>query len=40
MISFRSGNAATPAAVLLGTLEGEQMHRRTTAVRDGYRQRS
>ncbi len=40
MISSRSGNAATPADVLLGTLEGEQMHRRTTAVRDGYRQRS
>ena len=40
MISFRSGNSATPAAMLLGTLEGEQMHRRTTAVRDGYRQRS
>jgi len=39
MISSRSGNAATPADVLLGTLEGEQMHRRTTAVRDGYRQR-
>ncbi len=40
MISYRSGNAATPADVLVGTLEGEQMHRRTTAVRDGYRQRS
>ena len=36
MISFRSGNAATPADMLLCTLEGEQMHRRTTAVREGY----
>jgi hypothetical protein len=40
MISYRNGNAATPADVLVGALEDEQMHRRTTAVRDGYRQRS
>ena len=36
MISYRSGNAATPADVLVGALEDEQMHRRATAVRDFY----
>ena len=40
MISYRNGNATTPADVLVGALEGEQMHRRATGVRDGYRQRS
>ena len=40
MISSRNGNAATPADVLVGALEDEQMHRRTKAVRDGYCQRS
>ncbi len=40
MISYRNGNAATPADVLVGALEDEQMHRRATAVRDFYRQRS
>ncbi len=37
MVSYRSGNAATPADVLVGALEDEQMHRRATAVRDFYR---
>ena len=40
MISYRAGNAATPAEVLVGALEDEQMHRRATAVRDFYRQSS
>jgi len=31
-------NAPTPAEVLVGALEDEQMHRRATAVRDFYRQ--
>lgn len=38
MISYRAGNAHTPAEVLVGALEDEQMHRRATAVRDFYRQ--
>ncbi len=38
MISYRAGNAATPADVLVGALEDAQMHRRATAVRDFYRQ--
>jgi hypothetical protein len=38
MISYRAGNAHTPADVLVGALEDEQMHRRATAVRDFYRQ--
>lgn len=38
-LSYRGGNAATPADVLVGALEDEQMHRRETAVRDFYRQR-
>jgi len=37
MISYRAGNAATPADILVGTLEDEQMHRRATAVYDFYR---
>ena len=39
-ISYRAGNAHTPAEVLVGALEDEQMHRRATAVRDFYRQSS
>ena len=38
MISYRAGNADTPADVLVGGKEDEQMHRRATAVRDFYRQ--
>lgn len=38
MISYRAGNAHTPAEVLVGALEDEQMHRRAAAVRDFYRQ--
>ena len=37
MISYRAGNAHTPADVLVGAKEDEQMHRRATAVRDFYR---
>lgn len=36
MISYRAGNPHTPADVLLGAKEDEQMHRRATAVRDFY----
>ncbi len=36
MISHRAGNAATPADILVGAKEDEQMHRRATAVRDFY----
>jgi hypothetical protein len=36
MISYRAGNAHTPADVLVGAREDEQMHRRATAVRDFY----
>ena len=36
MISYRTGNPHTPADVLVGALEDEQMHRRATAVRDFY----
>ncbi|BET67909.1 hypothetical protein ASA1KI_28270 [Opitutales bacterium ASA1] len=36
MISYRAGNAQTPADVLVGALEDEQMHRRASAVRDFY----
>ncbi len=36
MISYRAGNPATPADVLVGAKEDEQMHRRATAVRDFY----
>ena len=38
MISYKAGNADTPADVLVGAKEDEQMHRRATAVRDFYRQ--
>lgn len=37
MISYRAGNADTPADVLVGAREDEQMHRRATALRDFYR---
>jgi hypothetical protein len=37
-ISYRAGNAATPADILVGAKEDEQMHRRATAIRDFYRQ--
>jgi hypothetical protein len=37
-VSYRAGNAAIPADILVGALEDEQMHRRATAVRDFYRQ--
>ncbi len=37
MISYRAGNAAIPADVLVGAKEDEQMHRRAIAVRDFYR---
>jgi len=36
MISYRAGNAHTPADILVGAREDEQMHRRATAVRDFY----
>ncbi len=35
-ISYRAGNARTPADILVGALEDEQMHRRATAIRDFY----
>lgn len=38
MISYRAGNSAIPADILVGALEDEQMHRRATAIRDFYRQ--
>lgn len=38
MISYRAGNAHTPADVLVGALEDEQMHRHAKAVRDFYLQ--
>ncbi len=37
MVSYRTGNADTPADVLVGAEEDEQMHRRAKAVRDFYR---
>lgn len=37
MVSYRAGNANTPADILVGGLEDEQMHRRATAIRDFYR---
>jgi hypothetical protein len=39
-VSYRAGNAHTPADVLVGALEDEQMHRRATAVRDFYHSRT
>jgi hypothetical protein len=38
MVSYRAGNAAIPADILVGGKEDEQMHRRAMAVRDFYRQ--
>jgi hypothetical protein len=38
MISYRAGNADTPADILVGAKEDEQMHRRAKAVRDFYKQ--
>jgi hypothetical protein len=37
MVSYRAGNANTPADILVGALEDAQMHRRAEAVRDFYR---
>jgi len=37
MVSYRTGNPDTPADVMVGEKEDEQMHRRATAVRDFYR---
>ena len=37
-ISYKEGNADTPADVLVGAKEDDQMHRRAAAVRDFYRQ--
>lgn len=39
-ISYRAGNADTPADVLVGAKEDAQMHRRAAAVRDFYRHRT
>jgi hypothetical protein len=35
-ISYRAGNAAIPADILVGGVEDEQMHRRAESVRDFY----
>lgn len=44
MVSYQAGNAATPADILVGELEDEQMHRRAKSVyefyRDGHRSRA
>lgn len=40
MISYRAGNAHTPADVLVGAKEDEQMHRRASAIRDFYHRRT
>ena len=40
MISYRAGNAHTPADVLVGAKEDDQMHRRASAVRDFYHRRT
>ncbi len=37
MVSYRAGNADTPADIMVGGKEDEQMHRRATAIRDFYR---
>jgi hypothetical protein len=37
MISYRAGNPNTPADVLVGAREDQQMHRRATAVFEFYR---
>jgi hypothetical protein len=36
-ISYHLGNANTPADILVGALEDQQMHRRAAAVREFYR---
>ena len=36
MTSYRAGNANTPADLLVGAKEDEQMHRRGSSVRDFY----
>ncbi|HRI81367.1 MAG TPA: hypothetical protein PLF88_02940 [Opitutaceae bacterium] len=38
LVSYRAGNASTPADILVGAEEDAQMHRRAEAVRDFYRQ--
>ena len=38
MVSYKAGNPATPADILVGALEDAQMHRRAEAIRDFYRQ--
>ncbi len=37
MISYKAGNAAIPADILVGGLEDAQMHRRAESIRDFYR---
>lgn len=37
MISYKAGNPATPADILVGAKEDEQMHRRAKAVYEFYR---
>ena len=37
MVSYKAGNAHTPADIMVGGKEDAQMHRRATAVRDFYR---
>ncbi len=39
-LSYRAGNAATPADIFVGALEDEQRHRRATAVREFYHDRT
>lgn len=39
MISYKAGNPATPADILVGALEDDQMHRRAKAVYEFYRAR-
>lgn len=38
MVSYRAGNASTPADIMVGGKEDAQMHRRAIAIRDFYRQ--
>jgi hypothetical protein len=40
MVSYRAGNADTPADILVGAREDAQMHRRATAIRDFYHRHS
>jgi hypothetical protein len=37
MVSYRAGNADTPADILVGGEEDEQMHRRAETIRDFYK---